>query len=327
MSILPAEAGTFGPEGAARLLAQHFGLSGKISPLTAERDENFRVQSAQGQFVLKVFGPGTPEGEADMLCAVLRHLQDRAPSLPVPRLVAASPATPFVRLDGGRLAALYTFLPGTPLMEVGRSIAQAQACGALAAQLGHALRDFAHPAMHRRLIWDLRRLPDLAAIAADLRRVPFAEFVLPFIDRFASDVAPALDALPRQFVHNDLNARNVIVASVDHDRIAGIIDFGDSVHTARVCDIAVGMIGQMADKASAGAMIKAFLSSYESIVPLAADEREILPRLVAARVVQNVVMTAYFRQNAPESGHFSSFDEAYFGWRVAFARDLIRRHT
>nr|WP_240950021.1 phosphotransferase [Novosphingobium sp. ERN07] len=327
MSIVSAEAVIFGTEGAARILGQHFGLSGKITPLTAERDENFRVQSAQGQFVLKVFGPGTPEDEADMLCAVLRHLQDRAPSLPVPRLVAASPATPFVRLDGGRLAVLYTFLPGTPLMEVRRSIAQAQACGALAAQLGHALRDFSHPAMHRRLIWDLRRLPDLAAIAADLRRVPFAEFVLPFIDRFASDVAPALDALPRQFVHNDLNARNVIVAIQNHDRIAGIIDFGDSVHTARVCDIAVGMIGQMADRDSAGAMIEAFLSGYECIAPLAAGEREILPQLVAARVVQNVVMTAFYQQETGESGHFSGFDETYFGWRVAFVQDLIRRHT
>lgn len=322
---MSAEAVIFGTEGAARILGQHFGLSGKITPLTAERDENFRVQSAQGQFVLKVFGHGTPEGEADMLCAVLRHLQDRAPSLPVPRLAEATPDTPFVRLDGGRLAVLYTFLPGTPLMEVGRSIAQSQACGALAAELGHALRDFSHPAMNRRLIWDLRRLPELAAIAADLNRVPFADFVLPFIERFAGDLAPALDALPRQFVHNDLNARNVIVAIENHDRIAGIIDFGDSIHTARVCDIAVGMIGQMADRGSAGTMIAAFLSGYERIAALAADEREILPQLVAARVVQNVVMTAYYQQKSKESGHFSGFDEAYFGWRVAFVRDLILR--
>lgn len=323
----------FGFEGAARILARHYGFSGTLTALTAERDENFRVQTRQGQFVLKVFAPDTPVDEADMLCAVLSHLEAHAPDLPVPRLALATDGRAFVRVPsvgyswecaGERLAVLYSFLPGTPLMDVARSTVQAQACGVLAARLGQALRDFTHPAMHRRLIWDLRRVPDLAPIAASLRQVPFADFVMPFIARFTDDIAPALEALPRQFVHNDLNARNVIVASDDHDRIAGIIDFGDAIHTARVCDLAVGLVGQMAEPSTAEAMMHAFLRASEAIAQVSGEEREILPLLVAARIVQNVVMTAYYRDTTLESKHFSDFGNTYFGWRVAFAKRLAR---
>lgn len=316
-----------GLAGAARLLAQHYGLSGTITPLTAERDENFRVQSMRGEFVLKVFAPETPAAEADMLCAVLRHLEASAPELPVPRLAPTVTGEAFVIVAGNdepeRLSVLYTFLPGTPLMDVARSEVQARACGVLAGQLSQALRDFTHPAMHRRLIWDLRRVPDLAAIADSLREVPFASFVLPFVDRFARDTSPQLETMPRQFVHNDLNARNVIAASKDHQRIAGIIDFGDALHTARVCDVAVGMIGQMASPASAMTMTRAFVDGYETIAGLTQEEREILPVLVAGRVVQNIVMTTFYREKGPDSGHFAAFDESYFGWRVAFAQSLL----
>lgn len=315
--------------GAAIILARHYALHGDITPLTAERDENFRVRSPQGEFVLKVFASGTPADEADMLCAVLRHLEANAEDLPVPRLTPAPHGEPYVRLSGEgeseRLAVLYSFLPGTPLMDVDRSVGQARACGMLGARLAMALHDFVHPAMHRRLIWDLRHLPDLAAIAASLREVPFADFVLPFIDRFSTDIAPALDALPRQCVHNDLNARNVIVAISDPEKIAGIIDFGDSVHTARVCDIAVGVIGQLAHASTAEGMMRAFLEGYESAAAMTRDEREIVPSLVAARIVQNVVMTSYYREKASGSGHFSGFGKDYFGWRVAFAQSLVER--
>ncbi|MDF8332807.1 phosphotransferase [Novosphingobium cyanobacteriorum] len=295
--------------------------------MTTERDENFCVRSVHGEFVLKVFAPETPGPEADMLCAVLRHLEARAPDLSVPRLAKSAKGEDYVRVAGGnaeeRLTVLYTFLPGTPLMDVARSEVQARACGELAGRLGLALRDFAHPAMHRRLIWDLRRVPDLAAIADTLRQVPFADFVLPFMDRFPRDTAPMLETMPRQFVHNDLNARNVIVASDDSQRIAGIIDFGDALHTARVCDVAVGMIGQMASPATAQAMTQAFLDGYQSAVELTPEERAILPRLVAARVVQNVVMTTHYREKNEDSGHFAAFDDKYFAWRVAFAQSLL----
>lgn len=309
------------------MLARHYGAFDAIGTLTAERDENFRVTRADGDFVLKIFAPGTPMAEAEMLCAVLGHLERCAPELPVPRLARSVDGADVVRLPPAqgreRLAVLYSFLPGRPLMDAARSIGQARACGGLLARLGLALHDFAHPAMHRALIWDLRRLPDLLPIAAQLREVPFAGFVLPFLERFTCEVLPALDRLPRQFVHNDLNARNVIVASDNQDRIAGIIDFGDAVHTARICDVAVGVIGQLAAPHSADAMMQAFVESYHQQAPLSDQERALLPWLVAGRVVQNITMIAHYREGSEESGHFAGFGADYFGWRVAFSQRLI----
>nr|WP_246465436.1 phosphotransferase [Novosphingobium jiangmenense] len=315
--------------GAAGILAQHYGLVGRIATLTAERDENFRVSAAGGAFVLKVFAPETPLDEAEMLSEVLRHLEANAPDLPVPRLALASGGEPVVRLPDGRggqrFAVLYSFMPGRPMMDSVRSARQAHGCGVLAARLALALRDFSHPAMHRRLIWDLRRRPELREVAASLPEVPFAHFVMPFIERFAGETGAQLEMLPMQFGHNDLNARNVIVDSNNDDVPTGIIDFGDAIHTARACDIAIALVGQMHHPDSAERMMEAFTAGYDVISPLSPGERRLVPPLVAARIVQNVVMTAFYQRKAPKSQHFAGFDNSYFGWRIAFAEKLDAR--
>lgn len=44
----------------------------------------------------------------------------------------------------------------------------------------------------------------------------------------------------RQAAHCDLNPHNVMVAAGRPDRVAGVIDFGDMVHTALAADAAIG---------------------------------------------------------------------------------------
>lgn len=316
---------------ASQLLDRHYGVLGALGKLTAERDDNFHVMSAGNAssdgMIFKVFGLSSHPDEPDLLAAVLVFLAAAAPALPVPRLRLDRQGRPIVsfRDPAGRTrrAIGYSYLPGTPLFSTERTVAQARQCGTMLADLAGALAKFRHPAMYRELIWDLRQVSRLQALLPQIDDLPFASFVYDFLDYFTRDVARPLALAPRQFVHNDFNARNIIVDAKDPSRVTGIIDFGDALHTARVVDVAVGVIGQITALDTAKEAMDEFVAAYEAVTPLAADERTLLPALVAARIVQNVVMTSWYRSRDPAGGHFAVFGPAYFEERIEFAKYLL----
>jgi Ser/Thr protein kinase RdoA (MazF antagonist) len=154
-----------------------------------------------------------------------------------------------------------------------------------------------------------------------------AEFIRGFLAEFATRISPRLAMLRSQFVHNDFNARNLIVDPADESRIVGVIDFGDSVHTALVADVAVGVIGQLAAPETADESMREFVDAYCDVVPLSPEELAMLPLLIAGRIVQNVVMTSWHRARNPGGTHFDGFDTAYFEWRVALARRLVAENS
>jgi Ser/Thr protein kinase RdoA (MazF antagonist) len=127
----------------------------------------------------------------------------------------------------------------------------------------------------------------------------------------------------RQFVHNDFNARNIIVDPSDESRVTGIIDFGDSVHTALIADVAVGAVGQLSAPETADEAIQHFVRAYREIEPLDGQELALLPWLIAGRIVQNVVITSWRRARDPEDPHFKAFGASFFKWRVELAKRLV----
>lgn len=312
---------------ATDLIAEHYTVTGDVRLLTGERDENFRLESAEGDgAIFKIFGPSEADVAADLLAAILTYLERMAPDLPVPRLITGKSGEILrFRDDKGRdrRAIMYSFLSGRPLIDAQRNTKQYRQCGTLLATLAQALGGFRHPAMQRPLIWNLRNVPALRGLLSQIHDLPFAPFVREFLEHFTRDVAGPLGSLPHQFVHNDFNARNIIVAADDEARVSGIIDFGDAIYTARIADVAVGVIGQLSGSNCAELAFSTFVEAYEVVSPLERNEKALLPWMVSARIVQNVVMTSWYRSRQPSDGHFAAFDEGYFAWRVDFARQLI----
>ena len=76
----------FSTETAAALLSEHYGLTGALSPLASERDQNFKVESPAGSFILKIVNAAEPEVESDFQTALLAHIGTHAGDLPVPHI-------------------------------------------------------------------------------------------------------------------------------------------------------------------------------------------------------------------------------------------------
>ena len=310
------------------LVRERFSIPARAARLTGDRDENFRLEAEESPgYVLKVLPPAESVAAADLLPAVLTHLERVAADLPVPRVVRTREGHTQVTFNdaGGtlRIATLCTYLPGKLLMSTTRSSGQRRACGELLARLGGALRTFDHVAARREVAWDIAQVPKLARVIPQVPGLPNRDFLQNFVTRFTVGIAPRLARLRHQFVHNDFNARNILVDPDDESRVVGIIDFGDAVHTALVADVAVGVTGQLATPETAQDAIREFVEAYCELEPLRQEELALLNGLIAGRTVLNAVLTAWRRAGDSSGGHFEAFDTAYFGWRIELAQCLV----
>src|SRR5260370_17854536 len=166
---------------AARLARELYRLEAAARALPGEYDDNFQLTSADGHaFVLKVMHPARERSFIDLQCRALTHLAQRAPQLPMPRVIpnrSGEQFTLIVAADGStRLVWLLTFLHGTILAEV-RPHSQ-ELLGDLGRFLGEmdsALQSFTHPAAQRELKWDSARagwIKDHYDVIPDSQRPP-----------------------------------------------------------------------------------------------------------------------------------------------------------
>lgn len=317
------------PQVAERLVQEFYNLETSAERLTGERDENFRLRGRDdAQYVFKISHVAEAPVVAALATDTLLHLQKVDPSLPCPRVVRATDGhaqIPFTDDTGQqRMATLVTFLHGKRLNVATRSPQQRAACGRLAARLTRALHDFDHPASRRLVIWDLQQVPRLRALLADMPELPAASFIASFIERFESNVAPTLASVRHQFVHNDLNSTNILVAQADESLVTGIIDFGDAVRTALIADVAIAAVAQITSLETMFAEISDFLAAYQEVALLQAAELAILNELIAARMVQGLLIPSWHCARNPGAAHFQRFDTAHFQRRIALIERLLR---
>jgi hydroxylysine kinase len=272
------------------LLSRHWGLEGRLSPLTSERDLNFRLDTGAARYVVKLANPAEPAAITDFQSRAFLHVAARDPALPVPRLLHLKDGRISLPLPQGRLRVL-GWLDGTPLQAAPRTAAQSRSIGQGLARLTAALADFDHPAADHVLLWDIRHLPRLAELTDRIADLSLRAEVADFIAGFSTAISPRLDRMPRQIVHNDFNPHNLLVGTTNPDDLTGILDFGDMVRTPRVCDLAVAA----SYHAGGGdiAPMLALVSGYARVLPLRPDEIGLLYDLITARMITTLTITAW----------------------------------
>ena len=289
------------------LARQHFGLAGALKRLTSERDLNIRLSTPGQAYVLKLANPAEPAEVTDLQSKALLHLEGSG--LPVPKVIRTTSGATEVITPHGTLRVL-TYLEGVPQHLTPRSPAQARAMAGMAARLTQGLAGFAHPAAGYVLQWDIKQAsalrPMLAAVPQDLQALAGAA-----LDRFDA-IVPELAGLRWQVVHNDLNPHNVLVSEDNPDEIAGVLDFGDMVHTPLVCDAAIAA-SYCVDPARPLQSLLNFARAYHAVLPLTKPEARLFADLVATRMLTTITIASARAQAYPENA-------AYILRNVATAR-------
>jgi hydroxylysine kinase len=301
-------------EAVTSVVSRGFGLRGTIRRLESEVDETFRIDDAGGTpFLIKLARAGEAEEAVSFQAGLLLQVQLTAPDLPVPRLIPAVNGAYYLMPQAGplegRIVRVTSFLPGQPLRAVRSSRRLREQIGRNLANLGRALRGYDHPAAHRHLVWDIQRMAGLRPMAGAVDAPERRKILLGQIDRFEHSTAPVLGRLRAQVVHNDFNSDNILVAP-DGLSVSGILDFGDAIYTPLVNDVAVMAAYQLSDDQDPTATAIDAIAGYHAVTELSAEELDLLPRLIIARMVTRVIVPEWRARQSPANRRYLLRDAA-----------------
>jgi hydroxylysine kinase len=261
---------------------ERWNIDAEATALTGERDRNFHLRAADGrEFVMKFANPAEAASVSALQISALRHIERTDPTLSVPRMIplpgSALETTVPLEAGGVQRVRMLSWIPGVSLHSARRSAAQRTACGQMLARVQVALKDFSHPAADHDLIWDLQHTPRLREVTGALTHARARAVVDELLDEFDAVAAPMLPTLRRQAVHNDMNHLNTLVDAADHDRVAGLIDFGDMVRTAIVIDVATGGFPQLGPDMGAAEALGCYVGGFHAVQPLLPEEVTVMP--------------------------------------------------
>jgi Ser/Thr protein kinase RdoA (MazF antagonist) len=155
----------------------------------------------------------------------------------------------------------------------------------------------------QKLLWDLQHAAELRPLM-DAVPTDLADLVARFLDGFESHAQPALESLPKQLVHNDLNPHNIVVDPENGGRVAGIIDFGDLAFTARINDLAIAAAYQVGDNEDPLRPACELIAAYHAAAPLDGAELDVLFDLIATRIVMTIAISSWRALRYPENREY-----------------------
>jgi 4-aminobutyrate aminotransferase-like enzyme/Ser/Thr protein kinase RdoA (MazF antagonist) len=296
-SVLDSAPPRFTADEAARIAEDLFGIRATASTLGSERDQAFMLEDGGAGGVLKISNLGEDAAALDLEEAAVAHVAAIDPELPVARSLA-----PRAVLDGHQVRLLERRIGHKAGPEL--DDAAVYELAAVHARLCRALRSFFHPAAGRELLWNLRATPRLRPLLDEIVDPDRRELVARVLDRYEDRVRPEWDRLRAHVVHGDFNLDNLLLD--EHDRISGILDFGDCCHSALAADLAVGLAsllrGRPTDDVFRVARIA--LDGFGSQLPLEQLELELLGDLVAARLAAIVSISSWRSRRFPENAAY-----------------------
>ncbi len=271
-------------------LETHYGLAAaEVLPLPGESERNFRVRCTTGEQVVVRLSWSSEQERATqqsaILAALTRHHPDVAVARPVPTLQGDLGLACDID-DAPCYARVIDWLDGEPLSSVEWRSNEllrdlGEQAGLLAVALAEAGRRAPEPEPH---YWDLRRAAAILDDAVHREGGSADGRLYARALRRTESALDALPSLPQALVHHDLHVNNLLVRTEQHrTRVSGIIDLGDAIVTARVCDLAILLASLCRASPDPIHESAAVIATYCKHVPLNEDEVDLLLPLMIAR--------------------------------------------
>lgn len=305
-----ADKPSLSPDTVLAFLNERYGLTGELTALDGERDLNYKLKSRDNAlYVVKVAHPDERADVLDLQSTTLSLLAQRTPNpLAFPSVVTSIHKRDVEIMEaskGAHAVRVVSYLQGTPIANISTlgetTLASA---GTIVGHMDVAMSDLYHPAMHRWLDWDSKH--SFSIIRERLHAINITEdraLVENELVRLEMSLLPAFASLPMQVIHNDVNDYNLIAH--DTGEISGIIDFGDMVHSYRVCDPAHTLAYLLLSRPNWHNVARGFLSGYLGSCPLTDHEIGSILDFISLRLCLSVTMSAHQKREAPDNEYLS----------------------
>ena len=273
-----------------------------VTKMDSYIDQNWKIESPSGNMVFKVANKSESEQQLRAEETVMAALQrDAEFSKVFPNVIPTKNNETMVRCQG--------YLTRCIPMLSGKVIANSHPIsdqllnqlGQVTAAIDVNLQHLEIPACHRFLRWDLKcahHLNDVAELVLEGEEKELTKF---FMSKF-EELLPMLQSTPMQVIHNDVNDYNVLS---DGNQITAVLDFGDIVHTHRICELAIALaymlMGRCESEDQILQVLTSFVSGYCSRLPLTQEELQILWYLIAARLCTSVTISSIEAKKNPDN--------------------------
>jgi Ser/Thr protein kinase RdoA (MazF antagonist) len=299
MRAIAVEPPNFATEVVAAVVARDFNLQGVFTPLVSERDQNFRLRTADGQgFVVKVTGLNEDRIATDFQIAMLSHFEDCQFNY-TPQIVktVSGEKRSVISSDAGQEYCLrvVTWLDGSLLQDVEWSIDVANRFGWRLAELDRTLENFDFDGDGQAGIWNMQEASQLRNLLLHVNDNGVQKYTSAVLARLDDNVTKRLGALPRQAIHNDANPENILIGA-DGD-VSGFIDFGDALKAPRIIEVATAASYLRTAGDNPLKFIAAFVEGYHQRNPLSAAEFDLLFDLIRTRLSMTLIIL-YWRLTA-----------------------------
>ena len=297
----------------ALVLAQrHWRIQGDVCALPSYADQNFRISSLAGEYVLKVAHPAWSRADLDLENQAMMTLARREPALQWPQVQLSVNGEHLLTLPVAGQACqvrMLSFVPGTTYadaisaLSASRRVRLHASLGAAVGMLTRGLGDFSHAAADRQHDWNLMRLPTLQDQIAHIDETWLRTAVKAQVDAFCTRLPLWRSQLPIRVLHNDANDLNVIVADdgSGDPRVTAVIDFGDMCTSFRLADLAIACTYAMQHEADPVACARTIVHGYLSEYPLLRIELEQLHTFILARLCHSVLMATRAHREHPDN--------------------------
>lgn len=304
---------TFGIDDANRFAHELYALQVQAKSLPSERDQNFLLESENGdQFVLKIANATEERAMLEAQNQVMGHLTKHVQFCP--RVIPSPNSGEIVAIpsESGEehFVRLVTYLPGTPLGNIKRHSPELMTdLGFKVGQVTTALQNFDHPALHRDFHWDLANGLDIIQKYEALIREPeLRQLIQQLRAQFEEHVTPRLPKLRRSVIHNDGNDFNLLVGGGNdlysrNQSIVGLIDFGDMLYSYTISDLAVAIAYAILNKPNPLATAAQIVKGFHSACPLTDDELAALFGLVTMRLCMSACIAADQQSHQPDNAY------------------------
>jgi len=289
-----------------QLLQENYGIQAKIKELPGYEDLNYIIDYKNSRSILKI--TVNPDAQLSVMPQVrVLNVLNKTDNLRglIPEITSTlnGEKTLEWEYDGTKLIVrILSFLEGNFMGEKSPLMSFFAMLGEFMGKLDNTLSKINEPLFRQlHLEWDLANFLENEELCQYIKNPYNRTLVEYFFLQYREIVTPAYKNLRKSLIHNDINDWNVLAAD---NKVAGLIDFGDMVHTATINELAIALAYAMMKQDDPLAVAYELIKGYHSVFPLKEEELDILYYLSASRLCTTIVMAAKNASNDPNNEYF-----------------------
>ena len=282
-----------------------YGIKGDITQLVSFEDQNARIKTPTDTYVMKVANARIKTSVLDMQTDILKHIHKTAPDIAVPQVLETKGGNTITDIDGHSVRML-TYIEGDLLTNAKRTPALYHNIGNFMGRYSRAMQGYTHPAGHiEGDLWNMDNMMGCKELLGDVIDPKVRQLLARFYDIYEQETLSKVSSLRKGILHNDANEQNLLISTSNPNIVAGVIDFGEIQYASQINEIAITTAYSLLDEPDIQMAAHAIVKGYRQEFELEEIELEILPNLIAMRMVQSISLSSHWAKSSPDNDYIT----------------------